>query len=80
MPEPQPAPEPCEHRHELLESIQAVMIQILDLHQREIEAVKNGDIEEMTRFDHDLNKAREFERSLFERFISHTRSHGCCRK
>ncbi len=79
MPEPQRAPEQCEERIEILESIKRVVDQILALHQREIEAIAGGAIEELERMDSELDEAMDVERSLFERFLSHIEAHGCQR-
>ncbi len=61
----------------MVESIRTLTEELIALHRREIEAVRNWDIDSMERIDQELEKANEQRDALLENLNSHVKAHGC---
>ena len=67
----------CGQRAALLEGIRVAMSAIIALNNREMEAVMNGNLDDLEPLQADLRQQRQIKENLLHAYKSHMNSHGC---
>lgn len=77
MPQPQPARETRLDKHGLIEDVRLAMNTLLQLNNRQMEALIAGDFGKVKAIQEELAQAREWKDSLIENYHRHVKEHGC---
>lgn len=74
---PQPATAQCPDKQGISADIQLAMKVMIDLCNRQMEAVIAGDLAKTEALQQELREAREWKDSMLESYRQHLREHGC---
>ena len=74
MPQPQPA---CADKRSLIEDVRLAMKTIIELNNREMEAVIAGEFGKLNAIEEELAEARQWKYSVIDSYHKHVREHGC---
>jgi hypothetical protein len=67
----------CPEKDSLEENIRLAMNQVIELNNREMQAVITGDFEALPNIKRDVIEARKWKDALLDSYHSHIRGHGC---
>jgi hypothetical protein len=67
----------CAEKDQLLEQIRAAMTAVVDLNNREMEAVIGGILADLEQIEIDLRRQRLIKENLLYAYRVHVQTHGC---
>ncbi len=77
MAHPQVSPGECPDKYGLMEDVRLAIKTIVELNNRQMEAVIAGDFGKVNALQAELAQAREWKDSLIDSYHRHVREHGC---
>jgi hypothetical protein len=69
----------CPQRQSIIDEIRKIIDEMLDINNRELEAVVNGDLTTSENTLERLKQLRANKVLLMERYSQHVAGHGCCK-